>query len=62
MSFRSAQVLAERLQVSVGVLLDERAQLRISHARAALEHALELWDEMQADAESRRTLILEALE
>lgn len=62
MSLRSAEILAQRLNVPVGVLLDDRTQLRLNDARAALEHALELCDEMQAYAESRRALIVEALE
>jgi len=62
MSFRSAEILAARLQVPVTALMDQREQLRLADARGALERALELCDEMEKYATSRRALIAAALD
>lgn len=62
MSFRSAEILARRLQVPVTALLDQTEQLKLTGARDALKRGLELCDEMETYAQSRRALIAEALE
>ena len=62
MSFRSAEILAGRLQVPVTALLDQTEQLKLTGAREALERAMELCDEMEKYSRSRRALIAAALE
>lgn len=62
MSSASAELIAARLRVPVSVLLDEREQLHLRDARAALERALDLCAEMERYAATRRALITAALE
>jgi transcriptional regulator with XRE-family HTH domain len=62
MSFKSAEIFAERLQVPVTALLDQREQLKLTGAREALERAMELCDEMEKYAQSRRALIAAAID